>query len=181
MSGAHEHEPEGATLRAWERWPGEPAASYRLFVEYVGTSSLRLAVARLAKKDGRKVPRRVSGRAWTYACRYRFRERRDAYLVRVAEREKAALETRRRAARARRVARLERLSVLFDAGLAKLDLERMHPSEFLRELVRTHVDERLELRDSREDDAGRVNEHEPPLPAIEDRIRPPEPATPDPE
>lgn len=177
MSGDREHEPEGARMRAWERWPGEPASSYRLFVEYVTSNSLRAAVAALAKKDGRPVPRHVSGRAWTYACQYRFKERRDLHLVRVAERERELLEKKRRVARARRVATLEKLGGLFSArvaGMEQKDIEKMDPHRLVETLLKTHIDEREELRDRPEDDASRADEHAPPLPRIEDVIKPPE-------
>jgi hypothetical protein len=162
MSGNRENEPEGARLRAWERQPGEPAASFTLFCEYVGTSSLRLAVAQAAKKNGRKVPRRVSGRAWAYACRFRFRERRDAFLSHRAEQERELLETKRRAARVRRVAALEKLGLLFSARLEGMDLADVRPERVIQELVRTHEDEREEYAMPPEaEDAA-------PLPSLED-------------
>ncbi|GEM_PF-1608861 len=169
-------EPEDAKVRIWERQRGEPGRWYALFVEYVGTNSLRQAVARLAVKNGRKPPRRVSGAAWQAAIALRFKERRSAFLADRAKREMAALETKRRAARARRVATLDKLGLLFSArvaGMEEKDIKQMDPHRFIQELIRTHEDERLELRDGREDDAARAGENEPPLPAIEDVIKPP--------
>jgi hypothetical protein len=169
-------EPKDARVRIWERQRGEPARWYALFCEYVATDSLRQAVARLAVKRGRTPPRRVSGAAWQAAIALRFRERRDAFLAYRAERERTALEKKRRAARARRVAALDKLGLLFSARLAGMeqkDIEQMEPHRLIEALLKTHTDERLELRDDREDDAARANENEPPLPAIEDRLKPP--------
>jgi hypothetical protein len=175
-------EPEDARVRIWERQRGEPGRWYALFVEYVGTNSLRQAVARLAVKNGHKPPRRVSGAAWQAAIALRFRERRDAFVAYRAEREMGALETKRRAARARRVAQLDKLESVFTAHLEAMqpaDLVGMPPHRLVESVLRLHADEREELRDRPADDSAHADENEGPLPSIESRIRPPEPATPD--
>jgi hypothetical protein len=171
-------------VHPWERWTrdvcgrDEPPRLYRIFAQYAQTKprSLRVALARFLKLEGKAARSvRVSGGLYRASQFWSWRWRADELDKYLAEEERAAFEKARVEARARRVARLERLSVLFDAGLAKFDLKRMQPNEFVRELVRAHEEERVELRDRPEDDAAHLSEHERALPAIDDVIKPPEP------
>ncbi len=169
-------------VKAWERWTvavcgkDEPPRLHRIFIKYVATSprSLRVALAAFLGLQGKAARAvRVSGGLYRASQYWSWRRRADEWDAHVAEQERAAFEKARIEARQRRVARLGRLGEKFDAGLATLDLDRMLPNEFVRELVRTHAAEQAELGDRPEDRKGEDRpDHG--LPRIEDVIRPPE-------
>jgi hypothetical protein len=169
-------------VEAWERWPAgacgvdEPPRLYRIFRRYAQTSprSLRVALARsMGLKGKAALAVRVSGGLYRASLRWRWRERADDWEKHLAEEERVAFEATRRKARARRIAQLVALGDKFGASIATLELDRMLPNEFVRELVRTHAAEQAELKDRPED---RTGEEKPDagLPRIEDVIKPPE-------
>lgn len=188
------NEPEDFDVEPWERWTigtcgtDEPAALFAIFEAYLRTSprSVRAALARVRGLEGDAAKNiRASGALQRSVRIWRWSERAASWDLHVAEQEKAAFEKARREARRRRVAMLDRATVLIAERLASMkDLKRMPAHRVIDAMVKTMESSRLEMRDGREDDAAHANEHEPPLPAIEDVIRPPEPVDhkpPDPE
>jgi predicted nucleic acid-binding Zn ribbon protein len=167
----------------WKRQPHEPAGMHRILMAYVATSprSLRLAVARVREEDGRAPAAAVPGSVHRWAQTWRAQERADAFDKAQSEKDAAAFNSRRCAARARRIERLSKVGIVFDGaidGLKVADVLSMPMHKTIETLVRLHDDERVELSDRPEDRAARIGEDPGTLPAIEDRIPPPEPESP---
>jgi hypothetical protein len=167
----------------WKKQPGEPAGMHRILVAYLATSprSLRVAVARVREEDGRVPAVEVPGSVHRWAQTWRAQERADAYDKAESEKTAAAFESKRRAARARRIERLSKVGAVFDGGLDALtveDVRAMPMHKTVETLVRLHADEREELLDRPEDRASRLGGDVGTLPSIESRIPPPEPESP---
>lgn len=156
----------------WERQPSEPALLWRLFQEFLSTNprSLRVALGRVWRLDGREPPPRVPGHIQRGAVRWRFNERREAFLAHVAEQERAVFLEARRAARKRRREQLDRASNLLGArleGMRERDLKTMQPHRLIESLIKVHVAEREELGEDRTEDRPSGD-----LPSLESRIKP---------
>jgi hypothetical protein len=176
--------------RIWERLTvatvgkDEPAELFRIFELYARSSprSLRLAVVRargLEEGSAEAAAVRASGGLLRSARYWRWHDRLAAWDLHNAEEERGAFEKARVAARRRRVAMLDRATVLIAKRLTSMkDLKRMPAHRVIDAMVKTMEAEREELRDAREDDAAHLGEHEPDLPSIESKIPPPPEPTP---
>jgi hypothetical protein len=141
---------------------------HRVFELYLQTRprSLREAV-RLAGGDDAHRPVSIPGYVSRCARRWQWAARAQKYDDAIAEKDRATFTEARRAARKRRAAQLDRIGKKFSASLESLDLGKMLPSEFTRELVRVHGAERVELGEDSAADRPIGS-----LPRIEDIIKP---------
>ncbi len=167
---------EDADIRAWEIQPAENPRHFAIFQKFLKARSLRAAWCLATGEDERTA--RAPGHVQRVAATWQWQRRKDAFLKWQAEEEAAALAAARLASRARRLARIGRASALLGGRLETMDekdVKKMPARHVIESLLKIHEHERLELRDRPEDDASRIGEDLGALPAIEDRIPPPEP------
>jgi hypothetical protein len=162
----------------WEAQPSEPRRAFRTFEIYrqmPHPRSLRRAHALATGEDPDRASS-VPGALTRTAKRWRWQERVAAWDSHIAELDAALLEKARRAARARRIAMLDRAGDLIAKRLAAMKDFKAAPHRLIDAMVKTIDSEREELLDAREDRKSR-GEDEPDrgLPAIEDVIEPEDP------
>lgn len=175
MHDGPDDEPE---REPWRLQPDEPRRMYRVFEFYLRTRprSLREAV-RLAGAEDAQRPISIPGAVSRAAHAWRWSERAAKYDEAQARLDAAAFEQKRREARARRLAALDRASSLLGKRLEMMDekdVRKMPPHRVIEALIKTQSAEREELLDTREDRASGRREDEPPLPSIESRVKAPE-------
>lgn len=165
---------EDTDVRAWEIQPDESPRHFAIFTKFLRVRSLRAAWCLVSGEDERTA--RAPGHLQRISIKWRWQERKDAYLKAAADEEAAALAVARLASRARRLARIDRATALLGGRLdtmSEKDVKRMPPHRLIETILHVHEAERLELRDRPEDRDARIGEDEPALPAIDEKIPPP--------
>ncbi len=160
-------------VEPWERWTrdvcgkDEPLRLHRIFIEYAKTNprSLRVALIRAAGLTGKAArSARASGGLYRASQYWSWRRRADEWDKHNARVEKAAFDARRAAARRRRLDQLDKLSDALGLRLGELAEKAT-----LEGLLKLHAAEQIEYTMLKEDEPDDVG-----LPALEDRIKPPE-------
>jgi hypothetical protein len=167
-------------LQAWEQWPGEPPAAYHVFELYCNLGherSVTKAVAKWYVEQGQKPPANPSHKFFELATKWRWVERSADYWRRERRRGEIRLQERRDALYEEHIALSQALLDKIKQGLKRVvvssedtvrDLANAQAKLLEIQRVCYHDDEDERKR------KGRPREDDGPLPAIEDRLKPPE-------
>jgi hypothetical protein len=167
-------------LQAWEQWPGEPPPAYHVFELYCNLGherSVTKAVAKWYVEQGQPVPAKPSHKFFALATKYRWVERSADYWRRERRRGEVRLQERRDALYEEHIALSQALLDKIKAGLRRV---KVAENDTVRDLANAQAKlleiQRICYHDDEDERKrkGRPREDDGPLPAIEDRLKPPE-------
>jgi hypothetical protein len=168
-------------LQAWEQRPGEPPAAYHVFELYChlppDDRSVRAAVEKYYVEKKVPPPSSTPSKFIGLSIKYRWAERADDYWRRERRRGEIRLQERRDALYEEHIALSQALLDKIKQGLADVFVG---PHDTVRDLANAQAKlleiQRVCYHDDEEERRrkGRPREDDGPLPAIEDRLKPPE-------